>query len=57
VKLWLVLQCVHKVGSAILPLSTSTVADWWHTEQRKKASHISGMRFEVRITMPLIVIS
>ena len=55
--LCLVWQERHTAGSAIRPLSISTVMVNAQTWQRKKASLISGMSWEVRITMPLIVTS
>lgn len=57
VKQWLVLQLEHSVGSVMRPLSISTVVVNWQTMHLKKASLISGIIFEVRITIPLIVIS
>ena len=56
-KEWLVLQWVQRVGSAIRPRSTSTAAVNWQTEHLNSASDISGISGEVRITMPVMVIS
>lgn len=56
-RLWVVLQLRQTAGSAMRPRSTSTRVLKAHTWHWKKASCISGMSCEVRITMPLIVIS
>jgi hypothetical protein len=50
-----VLQLGHKTGSIIFPRSISAVAPKEQTEHLKKPSLISGIIFEERITIPLIV--
>lgn len=55
--LWVVLQLRQTAGSAMRPRSTSTRVLNAHTWQRKNASCISGISWEVRITIPLIVMS
>lgn len=56
-KQWLVLQLGHNVGSGMRPRSISTAVMNAQTMHLKKASLISGIMFDVRITMPLTVIS
>lgn len=56
-KQWLVLQLGHNVGSAMRPRSISTAVVFAQTMHLKNASLISGIMFDVRITMPLTVIS
>lgn len=56
-KLCVVLQFLHTAGSAMRPRSTSTRVLKAQTWQRKNASCISGMSWDVRITMPLMVMS
>ena len=51
------LQLGQSVGSAMRPFCTSTLASERQTEQRKNASDSSGTRCDVRITIPVIVIS
>lgn len=55
--LCVVLQLRQTAGSAMRPRSTSTRVLNAHTWQRKNASCISGISWEVRITIPLIVMS
>lgn len=57
VKQWFVLQLVQRVGSVMRPLSISTVVVNEQTIHLKKASRISGIILDVRMTIPLIVIS
>lgn len=55
--LWLVWQRSHTQGSAMRPRSISTRAVWAHTWHWKKASCISGISWDVLITMPLMAMS
>lgn len=50
-------QLGHEEGSKIRPRSMSTTSSWRHVEQRKKPCRISGIKVDVRITMPDTVIS
>lgn len=56
-RLWVLLQWRHTAGSAMRPRSTSTRVLNAHTWHWKNASCISGISCDVRITMPLMVIS
>lgn len=55
--LWVVWQRSQTQGSAMRPRSISTWAVWAHTWHWKKASCISGMSWDVLITMPLMAMS
>lgn len=55
--LWVVWQRSHTQGSAMRPRSISTWAVWAHTWHWKKASCISGISWDVLITMPLMAMS
>ncbi len=54
---WFVLQFGQRVGSVMRPLSISEVDVFLQTVHWKNPSRISGMRDEVLMTIPLIVIS
>lgn len=54
---YFVLQCVHTVGSAMRPRSNSTAEVSPQRLHVKKASHISGIKSDERITIPQIVTS